>query len=643
MQSSRPVTMVSQAVSTSSDQKALIGELLSVKDYKFLHPASQHRLQNIKELQAWFTGIAKMLDRFPNVEAFLFGTAGSLTEDQELSIRITAVKSERGVKPEHSPPDDDALRRAIAVELRTFDRDLTDFIVVAEFLSASSYAKEIRASQDLYHFIAPTLFHPSVDAKKILSRIAQYKSPEFQETVTIGDKLGGGTPISDLKVYVFPSEQRITNAKTVTFHYVRGDQKPESRLHQLLRPHLWRWLEIALGGGDFAHFLTMGWEEDHSFVFQQLMLQQDREREETDQVFAILDVQDSLRTKLAAVSLKTWYLQSMKAVERVNAVTRTYKAGCNLMILPQSFVDSMYLVHAHHEGYSEILSRVSRENEGYVPIKELQRQIEMQLADKNRNKTFTDWRAKNANLSNQQRINPRINDSQASVNAISAKIPSPQIDVCFKFQDDECKRGAKCPHPHRKIAIPEAACSNWLADKSSCDHSCNKLHDTWEALIKKINSGEISADKGKKAKTGKGKSGKAGSNAPPSSTPSPTPKTPPVTAVPDPCTRCGKKGHVFDGCWAFNHADGHRLTSPKPCPEPEEFKADRQARYDREQGDKSKTVAISSFTSTMPTYGSKQEQDSNDTYFADEEEAYWPSSSRVQITMLKAANGDPRL
>ena len=85
-----------------------------------------------------------------------------------------------------------------------------------------------------------------------------YKSPEFQETVTIGDKLGGGTPVSDLKVYVFPSEQRITNPKSVTFHYVRGDQKPESRLHQLLRPHLWRWLEIALGGGDFAHFLTMG-------------------------------------------------------------------------------------------------------------------------------------------------------------------------------------------------------------------------------------------------------------------------------------------------------------------------------------------------------------------------------------------------
>ena len=69
----------------------------------------------------------------------------------------------------------------------------------------------------------------------------------------------------------------------------------------------------------------------------------------------------------------------MKAVEKVNAVTRTYKAGCNLMILPQSFVDSMYMVHAHHDGYSEILSRVSRENDGYVPIKELQRQIECSL------------------------------------------------------------------------------------------------------------------------------------------------------------------------------------------------------------------------------------------------------------------------
>ena len=609
---------------------ALIKELVSTKEYKFLHPPSQHRLQNIKELQAWFTGIAKMLDRFPDIEAFMFGTAGSLNEDQELSIRITAVKSEKGVKQEHSPPDDDALRRAISVELRTFDREFTDFNVVAEFLSFTSYAKEIRASQDLYHFIAPTLFHASVDAKKILSRVAQYKSPEFQETVTVGDKLGGGTPVSDLKVYVFPSEQRITNAKSVTFHYVKGEQKPESRLHQLIRPHLWRWLQIALGGGDFAHFLTMGWEEDHTEVFQQLILQQNREREETDQVFAILDVQDSLRTKLATISLQTWYIQSMKAVEKVNAVTRTYKAGCNLMILPQSFVDSMYMVHAHHDGYSEILSRVSRENEGYVPIKELQRQIGMQLADRNRNKSFTDWSAKNAKPSNQQ----RIQTSQTSVNVISAKVPDTQIDVCYKFQEDKCKLGADCPHPHRKVAAPAAACSKWLADKSSCDHSCNKLHETWYALIKKINSGEISAEKEKKGKIVKGKNGKGGSNAPASS-PTPTPETTSVNstpAQPEPCTRCGKKGHSFDKCWAFNHADGHRLTSQKPCPEPEEFKADRQARYDREQGDKGKGTAITAFTSTMPI----------EDYY-EEEQCYWPSPDRAQIHMLKAGDLDPRL
>ena len=166
---------------------ALIKELLSTKDYKFLHTPSQHRLQNIKELQGWFTSIAKMLDRFRDIEAFMFGTAASLNEDQELSLRITAVKSEKGVKKEHSPPDDDVLRRAISVELRKFDREFTDFNVVAEFLSVTSYAKEIRASQDLYHFIAPTLFHASVDAKKILSRVAQYKSPEFQETVTVAE------------------------------------------------------------------------------------------------------------------------------------------------------------------------------------------------------------------------------------------------------------------------------------------------------------------------------------------------------------------------------------------------------------------------------------------------------------------------
>ena len=258
MQSSRPLPVASQAASTSSDEKALISELLSVKEYKFLHPPSQHRLQNIKELQAWFTGIAKMLDRFPNVEAFLFGTAASLNEDQELSIRITAVKSEKGVKPEHSPPDDDALRRAISAELRTFDREFTDFNVVAEFLSATSYAKEIRASQDLYHFIAPNLFHPSVDAKRILSRVAQYKSPEFQETVTIGDKLGGGTPVSDLKVYVFPSEQAHHQRKKC--HLPLCERRPEGGEPppSAAPPALMALVGDRIGGWGFRSFLDDG-------------------------------------------------------------------------------------------------------------------------------------------------------------------------------------------------------------------------------------------------------------------------------------------------------------------------------------------------------------------------------------------------
>ena len=70
----------------------------------------------------------------------------------------------------------------------------------------------------------------------------------------------------------------------------------------------------------------------------------------------------------------TWYVKALKTIEDLNAVTRTYREGCGLMILPSQLAESNK-VHAHREGYSEVMSRVARENQGYLPIHLLQAAI----------------------------------------------------------------------------------------------------------------------------------------------------------------------------------------------------------------------------------------------------------------------------
>ena len=234
----------------------------------------------------------------------------------------------------------------------------------------------------------------------------QFRSPEYQETVTVIDD-SGLTWVSDQREFVFPSEQRVTSAKSVTFHYVRN-AKPESRIHQLLRPHFWRWFTEALTGTDFAHLLTLGWEGDHTWVIGKLITQQAAEREESDQLFAILPVQDEMRTKSPTENLMSWYVKALKTIEELNAVTRTYRSTCSLMILPVDYVDSMYKVHAFREGYSEIMSRVSRENEGYMPIDKLQKAIALITVDKNRQKVYENF---DAGKHPKTRTNPPLSDS----------------------------------------------------------------------------------------------------------------------------------------------------------------------------------------------------------------------------------------
>ena len=57
---------------------------------------------------------------------------------------------------------------------------------------------------------------------------------------------------------------------------------------------------------------------------------------------------------------------------------------------------------------------------------------------------------------------------------------------------------------------------------------------------------------------------------------------------PHPCTRCGKIGHEFSSCYSSTHFSGSWLTSPKPCPVPEDFWAVDQTWEARNGANKTK-------------------------------------------------------
>jgi hypothetical protein len=142
------------------------------------------------------------------------------------------------------------------------------------------------------------------------------------------------------------------------------------------------------------------------------------------------------------------------------------------------------------------------------------------------------------------------------------------------------------------VAIPPGVCALYLADKASCP-GCGKAHERWGSIVKKINEGQLPkaappASKGKANPRKKhvttttapstpttqkggvkgqgrggndkgggrgGRGGKGGSKEKPNVT----------------CTRCAQKGHELANCWATTHADGHKLTCPKPAPIPAKF------------------------------------------------------------------------
>jgi hypothetical protein len=304
----------------------------------------------------------------------------------------------------------------------------------------------------------------------------------------------------------------------------------------------------------------------------------------------------------------------------------------------------MYKVHAHREGYAEVMSRVARDNKGYMPILELQKAIAMIVVDKNRQKLFSNFDS--GKTLKARAIPTQVNSTEAN--------PGDKLECCYKFLEGKCQDAA-CIHPHVKVNAPPGVCLLYLADKTSCS-GCDKLHERWGGIIKKMNEGLLpkpATPNPAKATDKKSTKKKKQVNA--TTTPSP-PDTEKgggksrgrgkgrgdggrggkegkgeAKAKPDvTCSRCEKKGHEKEGCWATFHANGEKLTCPKPVPVPVKFK-----------------TAVSTLQATVTAQDADGEWETIQTSDrTDEEEVmlieevYWPT---VQITVLHAYSSDSDL
>ena len=363
-----PAAALPAKLSLDYKEHVLLKELSSSTDCKFTLQPSQNKLTNINFVYTWFANITKMLDKFPDVEQLLFGTAATLNEGKNLTLKTTTCKTEAGVKAETAIGEKLHQNTSIQHKLDAFQQDITTFQLFVAFLDKSKFETEI-------NIVAPKLFQPSIAPTKLLQGTKLFMSPQYQENVVLGDTLAGKTHVTADTDFVFPSSIRIGTAKHVTFHYIRGHQLQESCLHQLLRPHPWRWICVALSDGPFTHLLKNTWEGDHTTANLFLKLQeiQNAQSEETDQVFTIFN--------------------------------------------------SIYMIHNHGMGYDKLMTKTNRENVGYVPI-ELHRRIELDIESENRTQAYDDFTTQNANVFTPTTDQPRSIRGVRKANAATGRTPS---------------------------------------------------------------------------------------------------------------------------------------------------------------------------------------------------------------------------
>ena len=132
---------------------------------------------------------------------------------------------------------------------------------------------------------------------------------------------------------------------------------------------------------------------------------------------------------------------------------------------------------------------MARDNQGYMPIAELQKAIANIVMDKNRQAAYSNFNS------------GKVPKAHAKTNqvAITNVNPKSDIDCCYKFLEGKCQE-AQCTRPHIKVPIPPGVCAKYLADNKSCDGSCKKLHERWGGVVRKLNDGTLHAAKDKSHK-----------------------------------------------------------------------------------------------------------------------------------------------
>ena len=90
-----PAAALPAKLSLDYKEHVLLKEMSSSTDFKFTFQPAQNKLTTIKFLYTWFAKIAKMLDKFPDVEQLLFGTAATLNEGKTRTLKTNLQKRSR--------------------------------------------------------------------------------------------------------------------------------------------------------------------------------------------------------------------------------------------------------------------------------------------------------------------------------------------------------------------------------------------------------------------------------------------------------------------------------------------------------------------------------------------------------------------
>ena len=337
------------------DETYQIKELLS-GGFKFPDSPQNNKLTQLKDVHKWLLKIRHTFRRYANFYMFLYATAGYIDTTMELKprrlqkdkVKKEIVKKERhrakmlsgSEETESSPEEEDedeekhaGLPKALQQELSDFG-GISTYEELGKFMKVSTHAKRILSNPVMLGMVAP--FMASTEAKPAGNDpLSKFNSLGYERRLNAQAKVGDHknlTMVSNVGEYILPAEDRIKFGNGLIFYYSGGRQ--ESRLHSLLRPHVWNYLKLALEKTPFSYVITeCPVLHDVSHVVQYLLKKAAAERLETDQCYEVLNTVVALWKKDPKTSLQQWYADAVEKVNNLNEVSETYGSK-ELFVVP---------------------------------------------------------------------------------------------------------------------------------------------------------------------------------------------------------------------------------------------------------------------------------------------------------------------